>query len=276
MKKICIFLAVLLSATLGNAQSATVSGEVKNILGEGIPEASVRELDHNKRVINHTRTDANGIFTFKVKDNQHSLQVIAPGYRKITHKMLGHSRVTVTLQERRKSPLAGNEKIILRSDELFCGRYQNEDVPMMSWIEQVNDTLFTLILPIRTNTLVDEYPQGRTLTILSVFDQQVMQWSNCVDVYPIAGQPDEVKSTILTQSYTGSGNVPGISVSNKDCFVYPHFQFSLKDLTFLANKPAELQRIVVDTYKADNVWNFYPTNRTDKLLKDLLKKVTKK
>jgi hypothetical protein len=47
----------------------------------------------------------------------------------------------------------------------------------------------------------------------------------------------------------------------------------LKDLTYLANNPSKLQRLVADTYKADNYWNFYPTEKTDKLLKELLKKV---
>ena len=191
MKKIVFILIAVLIPAITSAQSGTVSGKVINVQGKGVANASVRELDHNKRVINHTEADANGIFTFKVRDKQHSIQVIAPGYRKITHKMLGHSRVNVTLQERRKSPLAGNEKIILRSDELFCGKYQNENVKQWAWIEQVNDTLFTLILPIRTHTLIDEYPQGRTLTLLSTFDHQLMQWSNVVDAYPVAGTPEE-------------------------------------------------------------------------------------
>lgn len=273
MKKIVFILIAVLIPAITSAQSGTVSGKVINVQGKGVANASVRELDHNKRVINHTEADANGIFTFKVRDKQHSIQVIAPGYRKITHKMLGHSRVNVTLQERRKSPLAGNEKIILRSDELFCGKYQNENVKQWAWIEQVNDTLFTLILPIRTHTLIDEYPQGRTLTLLSTFDHQLMQWSNVVDAYPVAGTPEEIKSTVLTQSYTGTDNTPGISTNVKDCFAYPHFQFSLKDLTFLANNPSKLQRLVADTYKVDNYWNFYPTEKTDKLLKELLKKV---
>ena len=276
MKKIVFIIIAALMPIMATAQSGTVSGKVINMQGEGIPEATVRELDHNNRVVNHTVADANGIFTFKVKDNQHSIQVIAPGYRKITHKLLGYSRVNVTLPERRKSPLAGNEKIVLRSDELFCGRYQGENVRRMAWIEQVNDKLFTLILPIRTQTVVDEYPQGRTLTLLSSFDQHLMQWTNVVDAYPIPGAPDEVKSTVLTQSYTGNSNTPGISVNNQDCYAYPHFQFTLDDLKYLVKHPSHLQRLVADTYKADNYWNFYPTEKTDILLKKLLNKVQKK
>ncbi len=275
MKKMLILLvAVLTTATTLYAQRTTVSGIVKDANGSAIPEATIRELDQNKRVVNHTKSDANGIFTFKVRNNErHSIQVIAPGFRKITHKMLGNSRINVTLEPRRKSPLAGNEKIILRSDELFCGRYNGENIRQWAWVEQMNDTLFTLILPIQTETVVDEYPQGRTLTLLSVFDQQFMQWSNVVDAYPIPGQPGELNATVLTQSYTGGDNVPGISADVKNCYAYPHFQFSLSQLERLVAKPAELQRIVVDTYKADNYWNFYPTNETESLLKKLLEKV---
>lgn len=275
MKKIYFLIIAALYATISSAQSGTVSGNVVNTNGEPIADASIRELDHNKRVINHTLSDANGIFTFNVKDKQHSIQVIAAGYRKISHKLLGHSRVNVTLHERRKSPLMGNEKIILRSDELFCGRYQGDDVKQWAWIEQLNDETFTLILPIRTHTLIDEYPQGRTLIVLSDFDKHLMQWSNVVDAYPIPGNPDEIKSTVLTQSYTGNANVPGISVNNKDCYVYPHFQFTLQDLKILVDNPEKLNRLVVDTYKADNYWNFYPTEKTADLLKELWQKYGK-
>ena len=78
MKKIVFIIIAALMPIMTTAQSGTVSGKVINMHGESIPEATIRELDHNNRVVNHTIADANGIFTFKVKDNQHSIQVIAP------------------------------------------------------------------------------------------------------------------------------------------------------------------------------------------------------
>lgn len=276
MKKLLFILFAALSAATSQAQPYTVSGTVKDSCGQAIANASIREIDHNKRVINHTQSDENGIFTFKVRNGRHALQVMAPGYRKITHKLLNYKRVNITLEKRRTSPLAGNEKIVLRSDQLFCGRYMNENVKQWAWIEQLNDTTFCLVLPISTKTEIDEYPQGRTLTILSATGQHLMQWNNVADVYPIIGSPGEQSSTVLAQSYTNDDYVPGAIADDKESYVYPHFQFSLSQLKSLAEHPEDLQRMVVDTYKADNYWNFYPTNDTDRLLKELLQKVTGK
>lgn len=272
MKQLLFLLIAMCTALTLHAQRGTVSGTVKNPSGTGIAHATVRELDASNRVVGHTTTDANGIFTFKVKDMMHSIQVIAPAYRKVTHKMLGHQRIHVTLEPRRKSPLVGHERIVLSSDALFCGKYLGEEVPQWAWIEQLNDTAFTLILPIQTETTVDEYSQGRTLTLLSASGRQLMQWANVVDAYPVTGQPGEISHTVLTQSYTGGDNSPGISAVTQQCYAYPHFQFSLSQLRQLVASPDQLHRIVVDTYKADNYWNFYPTSRTAELLRSVLER----
>ena len=61
-----------------------------------------------------------------------------------------------------------------------------------------------------------------------------------------------------------------MSPEEKTLYAYPHFQFTKANLEYLAAHPDALRRLAVDTYKADNYWNFYPTDQTAALLKQVL------
>ncbi|MBO7068183.1 MAG: carboxypeptidase regulatory-like domain-containing protein [Bacteroidaceae bacterium] len=274
MRKIILTSLLLLITTLLLAQRQNVSGQINGPDGR-IPNVSVREVDANHRVYNHTTADKNGLFSFYVRDAQHSLQFFAPGYRMFTHKMLGQKSFKVTLEPRRTSPYIGAERLILKSDRLLCGHYMGAEVKQMAWIEQMNDTLFTLILPVKMNMIIDEYPAGRTLLVLSDWDKQLMQWENVVDAYPIDVAPHEVSDVHLAQSYSGTNYQPGGIKDEKPLYAYPHFQLTKANLEYLVQNPQELRRVVVDTYKADNYWNLYPTDQTIDLLKQVLKKTEK-
>ena len=63
--KILFFL--LLCCTSSWAQQQNVSGTVKGPDG-AIAKVSIREVDANHRVLNHTTTDRNGLFSFQVRD----------------------------------------------------------------------------------------------------------------------------------------------------------------------------------------------------------------
>jgi len=253
------------------AQRQNVSGQISGPNGR-IPNVSVREVDAHRRVYNHTTADQNGLFSFHVRDAQHSLQFFAPGYRLFTHKMLGEKSFRVTLEPRRTSPFIGAERLVLKSDHLFCGHYQGVEVKQMAWIEQMNDTLFTLILPVKMDMQIDEYPAGRSLLVLSDWDKQLMQWKNVVDAYPLDVAPHEVADVHLVQSYCGTNYHPGGTKDEKPLYAYPHFQFTKSELIYLVQHPNELRRLVVDTYKADNYWNLYPTKKTIELLNQVLRK----
>ena len=265
---------LLLLATQVLAQRQNVSGQINGPDGR-IPNVSVREVDANHRVFNHTKADQNGLFSFYVRDAQHSLQFYAPGYRMFTHKMLGQKSFNVTLEPRRVSPFVGKERLVLKSDRLFCGRYMGMDVKQMAWIERMNDTLFTLILPVKMDLIIDEYPAGRTLIVLGERDTQLMQWENVVDAYPIELAPHEVSDVHLAQSYTGTHYLPGGTKDERPLYAYPHFQFTKANLEYLVSNPDVLWRLVVDTYKADNYWNLYPTEQTTELLKQVLQSSSK-
>lgn len=274
MQKNILFIMLLCFSAIANAQKIRVSGTVVDQNGNAISDVSVRELDENRRVINYTKTDENGIFSFKVQDNYNSIQFLATGYRKLTHKMLGHHKVTATMEERRMSPYAKNARLLMRSEELLCGRYMGQSFPVSVWVEQLNDTLFTLIVPVETDTEIDEYPTGRQLIILTPMGQPEQQWTNVVDVYPVYGSWEEVDGMRLTQTYDGIGKTTGLSEKG-NFFVYPHFQFSLSQLEKLLKNPDVIARIAVDTYKADNYWNFYPTMQTEHELRRILEKSAK-
>lgn len=269
MNRDILALLLLFCTTILYAQSQTVSGKITGPDGERISGASIREIDNNRRIYNTTKSDKNGIYTFSVRDNNHSIQVLAKGFRKITHKMLGKSTVNVHLERPRFSSLFGKEKVILKTKDLLCGHVKSKNVPVLTFIEQVNDTTYSLVLPVRVETEIDEYPAGRTLLVLAEGDRQLMRWENAVDVYPQTGDPSDAKEMVLALKYNGLGNLLGVSSAEEDLHVYPHFLFTRSDLHYLTSNPNALRRIVVDTHRADNYWNFYPTEKTIEILKDI-------
>ena len=268
MRHYILFL-ILLCCAPAWAQRQNVSGTVKGPDGV-IAKAFVREIDSNHRVFNQTTTDRNGLFSFQVRDAQHSLQFYAPGYRTLSHKMLGEKSFRVTMEKRRTSPYVATAKVILANDELFCGHYFGEVVRQHAWVEKMCDTLYAIILPVEMVRLVDEYPSGRQLIVLDEMGRQVMQCENVVDVYPLRDDPDKIDQSCIAQSYTGTDRIPGATEDDKKLYAYPHFQISRAQLEQLCEKPEQLARLAVDTYRADNYWNFFPTDRTIGLFKKIL------
>ena len=253
------------------AQRNNVSGVVTGPDG-AIAKVSVREVDSEHRIFNHTSTDKNGLFSFRVRDLNHSLQFYAPGYRTFTHKILGVSSFKVSMEKRRTSPYVATAKVILKSEHLFCGHYLGQVVPQQAWMEKMNDTLFTIILPVELERPVDEYPAGRQLIVLDELGRQVMQFENVVDAYPIAGDPDNVNQECLSQTYKGKYYIPGGTEDETRLYAYPHFQVSRSQLEQLCREPDQLGRLAVDTYRANNYWNFYPTDKTIELIRKALEK----
>ena len=262
-----------------SSSPVNVSGLVKGPDGEGIAKVSIREIDSNRRFFNQTTSDKNGLFSFRVRDTQHYLQFYAPGYRTLTYKMLGETSFRVKMERRRTSPYAAKAKLIQKSNRLFNGHYLGEVVLQQAWIEKMCDTLYAFILPIQMDRLVDEYPAGRQLIIMDELDRQIMQLENVVDAYPIYGDPDDVEDAridqtynSIAQSYTGTDRIPGGTLGDEKLYAYPHFQISRAQMEQLCNHPELLGRIVVDTYRANNYWNFFPTDKTISLLRKALEK----
>lgn len=259
---ILAILALCMSLSV-TAQKQTVSGTVKDAQGNPIAGVSVRELDHNRRVVKQTKSDANGLFSFPVKDTRHYIQFSADGYRRLTHKMMGYTLINATLDPRTVMPLNKKGKILMRTDKLVCGHQGEEEVPLTIWMEQFSDTLYAFIIPVEVESEVDEYPAGRTLTILDSSGKQMMQLENVVDAYPSSPRSDE--GIVMTQTYAGVDNIPGQSTVKRRYFVQPHFAISSSQLRRLMAQHQSIARILVDTYRADNFWNYYLSSQADQV-----------
>ncbi len=259
------------------SQSQIVSGVVSGPDGV-IAKVSVREIDKTQRFFSNTKTDRNGLFSFKVRDAQHSLQFYAPGYRTITHKMFGEKLIRVKMEKRRIMPNVMTAKVVLKSDRLFNGHYLGEVVRQYAWIERLCDTLYTIVLPVEMERTVDEYSSGRQLIILDDYDRMVMQLENVVDAYPVRGNPEEAGQSDIVQTYLGleqgdgSTYIPGGSESSDRLYAYPHFLISRAQLEKLCNEPSLLSRLAVDNYRGNNYWNLFPTPQTIELIQKALAK----
>ncbi len=258
-------LAILaLCLTLGAAaQKQRVSGTVKDAEGRPIAGVSVRELDHNRRVVKQTRTDANGLFSFPVKDTRHYIQFVADGYRRLTHKMMGYTLINATLDPRTVQFTYRKGKVVMHTDKLLCGHKGEEEVPLTISLEQLNDTLYAFIFPVEVESEVDEYPAGRTLTVLDTQGRQLVQLENVVDAYP--SSPRSGEGIVMTQTYAGVDNVPGESTVKRRYFVEPHFAISSAQLRQLMSGHRQIARILVDTYRADNYWNYFISSQASQV-----------
>lgn len=259
-----ILAIIALSLTLGvAAQKQRVTGTVRDAQGNPIAGASVRELDHNRRVVKQTKSDANGLFSFPVQDTRHYIQFAADGYRRLTHKMMGYTLINATLDPRTVQLTYRRGKLIMHTDKLLCGHQGESEVPLTVSFEQLNDTLYAFIFPVEVESEVDEYPAGRTLTVLDSNGKQMVQLENVVDAYPSSPRSDE--GIVMTQTYAGVDNVPGESTVKRRYFVQPHFAVSSSQLRTLMAQHQSIARILVDTYRADNYWNYYLSSQASEV-----------
>lgn len=267
-------IALLLLAINSMAQQQNVSGQVRDLEGNPIPNVSVREVDRESRVLNHTKADANGMFSFTVRDAQHWIQFSAPDYVTLTHKMLGNRTIKATMELKGKMDTR-KAKILIKSKKLICGMADGRNIPQNAWIEQIQDTVFSLILPISVSSVIDEYPAGRTLTLISTANSAVMELKNVVDAYPVKGDPDEMTDRRLTQSGNGVDNGPYEDTDDKNLFCYPHFRITSSQIEYIISHLDQILSINVDTYKADNFWNLYLMSGADGILRNAMKKAAK-
>ena len=62
------------------------------------------------------------------------------------------------------------------------------------------------------------------------------------------------------------------SEDERRLYAYPHFQVSRAQLESLVGNPKLLGCLAVDTYRANNYWNFFPTDKTISLIRKALSK----
>lgn len=158
------------------------------------------------------------------------------------------------------------------STMLICGHHGKQEISQIVWLEQLNDTLFTLKIPIQVKTMSTNYPEGRMLLVLNKENKLVAAANNVQDESPSAGDPNDARHELYssTNSSSSVGYIPGNSVRETPYFVYPQFLFTREELEYLVKHHKDVYRIVVDTAEADNYWIFYPQSTFEEELKELI------
>lgn len=158
------------------------------------------------------------------------------------------------------------------STQLICGHQGKQEVSQIVWLDQLNDTLFTLKIPIQVKTMSTNYPEGRLLLILDKNNKLVASAYNIQEESPIAGAPNDENHELYssTNSSSSIGYIPGNSVRETSYYVYPQFIFTREELEYLIAHYKEIHRIAIDTADADSYWLLYPKTNFGEELKLLM------
>lgn len=288
-KRIIMLLALVVSLLTAKAQQH-ISGAVTDSLGQPIFKAYVLETDETDRIINQTTTDRNGLFTMAFSGiKEHYLRITADGFVSIHRRMeQTASNLKIKMAERPKARFRdimqsakGKKRKMVRSTKLFCGRSGIQEVPWMVQIEQLNDTIFSLQMPVTSINKNGTYPEGRTMVFLDKNDYHMLMGYNCEDAYPIIGNPsdEDTWNTIGKDNNFGKYNAQNASLltdSNEPVYYYPQFLFTLDELQMLCKQADNLSYIIIDIETGDNYWNVYPLESFGKELTRILTKLQKK
>ena len=278
MKERMFHFILALAFVASSFAETRITGVVRS---EGVPvaDAIVMEINKDHRILHQTRTDSQGrysiLFTHPEKN---SIRVLAAGYYPITHKLREFTQVTVNLTPREHSvnydTLPGRHKGI-QSNKLFVGRVGDGPRPQISRLEMVSDTLFSFIVPLRVDALVDDYRAGRNMMFLGDGDELLLNARNGMDVKPIEGDPEDISDKIRPINHNVQivhGQTPNVYTNN---YVYPRFLISRNELFSLIENASRVRRIAFDTVHADNYWLLYPSDDFESELHRIVYKLMK-
>jgi len=255
-----------------------VSGKV---MAGGVPVAgaTVKELDVNHRIVSQSTTDASGLFNMSVVDLNHALSVHSDGYLEHIERLFGRKTVEIALVKGTslvdEELLMGNHKIE-ESYKLLYGHNGGRNIPQLVRIEMLNDTLFTLIVPIMSSSQSEAYPAERALIFVDAADNQLLVGKNVMEVYTLIGEPEDVgKYDVMPRAYIGVNYTPNTSVYNSPMFLYPQFLFTTQGLEKLLEQEERIYRLLIDTSRGDNFWILYPSKTFGKEIRKMIAKMTK-
>ncbi len=257
-----------------SAQKLQVQGYV---LHDGTPvaHAKITEINADHRILNQTYSNEDGRFALNITGDRTSLRVTAPGMRKFTQKIGRNTIWEINLKEE-KTPQAPN-KVVSRqeSKKLFVGHLNNRPIPQLSWVEQLTDTTFTLVVPVRMPTMVEEYPIGRKLTVTD-FNGHVVAIGTCIEqAVPEEGLPQSWDPYVRTSSNNSADNISPFTTNDRDYFSYPRFVFTKTELEYMIDHSTELACFAVDTSRGDNYWIYYPATTFARELQKILNRMLK-
>lgn len=271
-----LFLTVIFTGSL--FAETRITGLVRS---EGVPvaDAIVMEINKDHRILHQTRTDSQGRYSITFTNPQkNSIRVLAAGFYPITHKLREFTQVTVNLTPKEHSinydTLPGRHKGV-QSNKLFVGRVGDGTRAQISRFEMVSDTLFSLIVPLRVDALVDDYRAGRNVMFLGDGDELLLTARNGMDVRPIEGDPEDIADKIRpinNNVQIVNGQSPNVYTNN---YVYPRFLIPRTQLFSLLENASRVRRIAFDTVHADNYWLLYPADDFESELQRLIYKLMK-
>lgn len=275
MKKIIILtLALMLSCIQAIAQKNQVYGKVM-FNGEPLENANVMEVDANHRMLNQTQTDASGFFTLFVTGDKTSIRVTRNGMKKFTQKIGTQKSWNIELKE--DTDTLSNRKVKSKHEtkKLLVGHLQGRVVPQLTWVEQLTDSTFCLIIPIRVFSGVEEYPKGRRLVVQDYNSHAVAIGTNIEAAMPEEGAPESWDPFVRTSSNNSADNNSQFTSNDNDFFCYPRFLFSRRDLEYIIDNSNSIACFAVDTSRGDNYWIYYMSKSFPKEMQKILNKMLK-
>ena len=256
------------------AQTLLIHGRVMHD-DSPLPKANVVEIDANHRIINQTQTDAMGHFTLNVTGGKTSVRVTHHGMRKFTRKI--GTRTTWEIVLEKEQDMGGANRVRSRHEttKLICGHIQGRIIPQLTWVEQLSDTTFCLVVPVRVSNGVEEYPQGRKMTVQD-YNGRAVAIGHCIEsAIPEEGAPQSYDPYVRASSNNSANNNSQFSSDDRDYFCYPRFLFGITDLEYLIDHSTELACFAVDTAPGDNYWLYYKSKNFAKELQKILNKMLK-
>ena len=276
MKYIHILFVILVvyHSPLCRAQGFNIAGQV-SCNGTRIANAHVIEIDQNLRILNQAKTDEQGYFNLKVSGENSSIRVSAEGMKKYIRKIGVTRKWDILLEKDSCSNIAYPYKNRIETSKLLVGHLNGRIVPQITWIEELSDTTYAIVIPIRVFSGVEEYPKGRMLCIQNIKGHILVKTENIETTVPCEGIPKTYDPHVRTTSNYSTNNETTFTSNYNDYFCYPRFLLTRNDLEILINNDQELSFFAVDTSRGDNYWKFYTGRNFKKELMKILKKMGK-
>lgn len=267
---------MLVAGCLGvSAQSLIVSGSVAGPDGP-VSDAWVAEVDVNNRTLNSACTDTQGLFTLKVKGGRTYLRITAPGMQRITQKIGSKRSFKVVMEKAPEVDLTDRfSRANVETTKLLYGISQMHRISQWTWLEQVNDTLFAISVPVRVSSGVEEYPAGRQMQILDGRGAIMVTCSNMFTEIAYEGTPDTYEAHVQVKSNNGNINSTLSGDVDRDYFCYPRFLISKTDIEYVIDHADDISRFAVDTSRGNNYWILYPDRQFGPELQKMVNKLMK-
>ena len=273
-QKIILGLAALVVAISAAAQSQRLHGRVMHY-GQPVANALVTEINSNFRVINQTTTDKSGYFTMTASGDKSYIRVTSAGMRRFTRKIGKQLSWEINLQRESEEKLEQKVKGREESTKLLVGFAHGRELPQIVWVEHLTDSTFALVVPVRTNTAVEEYPAGRK-TVVQNNNSRIMATAiNIETVTPEIGLPEN-ETYFLSDKFNNPNNDEYSDSGNtNDYYVYPRFLFTKTDLEYLIDHSEEISVFCIDNAKGNNYWMYYTSRHFAKELQKILNRMLK-